>query len=92
MKNSISHSIEETGIVRLKLGNVTPVFKKRNYLEKLNYKPVSLLRLLSNVYEQIVYNQLLQHSEHFLDAILCGFRKAHSIQLELFKILQSLQK
>ena len=28
-KNSISHSTEENGIVRLKLGNVTPIFKKK---------------------------------------------------------------
>ena len=36
--------------------------------------------LLSRVYERIIYNQLSQHAEQFLNKILCGFRKARNIR------------
>ena len=91
LKNCINHSIEETGIFpsSLKLGNITPIFKKDDPLDKSNYRPVSILPLLSKVYERIIYNQLSQHSEQFLNSILCGFRQAHNTQYSLFKLLQS---
>ena len=51
-----------------------------------------MLPLLSKVHEQIIYNQLSQHSEQFLNSILRGFRKAHNIQHPLFKLLYSWQR
>ena len=38
---------------RLKMANVTAVFKKENPLEKSNYRPASILPLLSKVYERV---------------------------------------
>ena len=95
LKNCINHSTEETGIFpsSLKLGNITPIFKKDDPLDKSNYRPVSILPLLSKVYERIIfYNQLSQHSEQFLNSILCGFRKADNTQHPLFKLLHSWQR
>ena len=43
----------------LKLANVTPVFKKEDPLDKCNYRPVSILPLLSKVYERVIYNSYL---------------------------------
>ena len=58
LKNCINHSIEETRIFpsSLKLGNITPIFKKDDPLDKSNYRPVSILPLLSKVYKRIIYN------------------------------------
>ena len=94
LKNCINHSVEEIEIFpsSLKLGNITPIFKKDDPLDKSNYRPVSILPLLSKVYERIIYNQLSQHSEQFLNSILCGFRKAHNTQHPLFKLLHSWQR
>ena len=60
LKNCINHSIEEAGIFSssLKLGKITPIFKKDDPLNKSNYRPISVLTLLSNVYKLIIYNQL----------------------------------
>ena len=82
---------EEAGIFpsSLKLGNITPIFEKDDSLDKLNYRPVSMLPLLSKVYERMIYNQLSQHSEQFLNSILCGFRKARNTQHVLFDLLHS---
>ena len=44
------------------------------------------------MYERLIYNQLLEYTEKILSHVLCGFRKAHSTQHELFKLLQSRQK
>ena len=89
----ISKSVE-TGYFpdSLKLANVAPVFKKLDPLDKSNYRPVSILPLLSKVYEKVIYNQLSDYSNSFLDNILCGFRRAHSTQHALFKLLQSWQQ
>ena len=44
------------------------------------------------MYERVIYNQLSDYAENFLNNILCGFRKAHSTQHALFKLLQSWQQ
>ena len=53
---------------------------------------MSILPLLSKVYEKEIHNQLSDYSNSFLNNILCGFRKAHSTQHALFKLLQSWQQ
>ena len=61
--------------------------KKEDPLDKPNYRPVSILPSLSKVYEKVIYNQLSNYSDSFLNNILCGFPKAHSTQHALFKLL-----
>ena len=43
-------------------------------------KQISVLRLLSKVFERVIYNQLGKYMDTFLNKLLCGFRKAHSTQ------------
>ena len=40
----------------------------------------------------VIYNQLGKYMDTFLNKLLCGFRKAHSTQQSLFKLLQRWQK
>ena len=75
----------------LKEANITPIFKKDDQLDKCNHRPISILPLISKVYERLIYNQLSKYTERFLSQILCGFRKAHDTQHRLFKLLQSKQ-
>ena len=51
LKNCINHSSEETAFFpsSLKLGNITPTFKKDDPIDKSDYRPVSILLLLSKV-------------------------------------------
>ena len=76
----------------LKQANVSLIFKKDDPLDKENYRPVSILPLLSKVYEKLLYDRLSDYVENIFNVILCGFRKAHSTQHALFKLLQSWQK
>ena len=72
----------------LKLSDITPVFKKLDPSDKSNYRLVSILPLVSKVFEKIKYDQLYEYIEHFLNQVLCEFRKAHSTQHALFRLLQ----
>ena len=47
----------------LKEANVTPIFKKDDPLDKENYRPVSILPLLSKVFEKLIYKQLSNYTE-----------------------------
>ena len=42
----------------LKLAEVTPLFKKADPFDKVNYRPVRLLSHVSKVYERIIFNQI----------------------------------
>ena len=48
--------------------------------------------LLSKIFERVIYNQLGEYIDLFLNKLLCGFRKAHSTQHVLLKLLHSWQK
>ena len=43
-----------------------------------NYRPISIMPLVTEVFEKIMYDQFYEYIENFLDQLLCGFRKAHS--------------
>ena len=63
-----------------KIAKVKPLFKKGSKTDPSNYRPISLLPLLSKVFERVVFNQ----TEEFLslNKVLydyqSGFRKNHS--------------
>ena len=70
----------------LKIANITPVHKKDEPTDKKNYRPVSVLPLLSKVFERLLYDQLSDYSEKYLNTLFCGYRKAHSTQHAFFKL------
>ena len=65
-----------------KFSSVVPVFKnvaKRSTAK--NYRPVSLLSVVSQVFEKLVNNRIVDHLEKcglFSDFQLCGFRSSRS--------------
>ena len=65
----------------LKLAEVSSIFKKKDGLDKENYRPVSVLPHVSKVFERIMYHKINDYmkdklSKHFIT----GFRKNHSTQ------------
>ena len=76
----------------LKFGDITPVHKKDETTNKENYRPISVLALISKIFERIIHDQLSEYLEKYLNSILCGFRKGHSTQHALFKLLQAWQE
>ena len=64
----------------LKLANVLPLFKSGDPMLFNNYRPVSLLCVLSKVFEKVMYTRLLSFLEprNILIKNQFGFRKFHS--------------
>ena len=54
----------------LKLSEITPAFRKLEPSDKANYRPVSILPLVSKVLEKIMYDWLYQYIDHFLNQLL----------------------
>ena len=64
----------------LKNADVVPIHKKEEKTKKENYRPVSLLPIVSKLFEREVYNQILAYIEKYLALYLFGFRKGHSTE------------
>ena len=75
----------------LKCANARPIYKKVDPFDKKNYRPVSILPLLSRVCERVIYEQASNYFEHFVNEILRGFREIHSTQHASFELLTSWQ-
>ena len=53
---------------------------------------MSILPLPSKGYGKVIYNQLSDYSDSFLNNMLCSFQKVHNRQNALLKLLQSWQQ
>ena len=71
----------------LKLTNVSPVFKKKENLDKVNYRPVSILPALSKIYEGLLAEQMTCHFQGIFDIYLSAFRKTYGCQPILLKLV-----
>ena len=71
----------------LKLADISPVLKKDDDLDKEDYRAVSILSYMSNVFERIFYKQI----DHFMSSkfspFLCGFNSQYSLlkMIEVWK-------
>ena len=73
----------------LKSASITPVFKKNTCKSTNNYRPVSVLPVISKMFERIICNQLSAFFEDIFSKFQCGFRKGYSIQHCLLTMLES---
>ena len=73
---------------KLKLAYVSPIFKKGGKTNKSNYRPVSILLIISKIYEKFLYYQLCEFFEDKLSIFQCGFRKGFSAQHCLIPLLE----
>ena len=72
----------------LKLANVTPVFTKRERECKNNFRPVSILSNISEIFERIIFKQISNYMNSFFSKYRCGFRKGYSTQECLLSMLE----
>ena len=64
----------------LKIGRITPIFKKGNPEELGNYRPVSTLPIFGKIFEKIIYARIYNFalSQNIIDPNQFGFRQSHS--------------
>ena len=73
----------------LKFADVTALYKKVKRMCNENYRPVSILTSLSKVFESAFCNQLYGFFYIILSKLLSGFRKKHSCQTILIRMIES---
>ena len=66
-----------------KLAKLKPIFKKKSRMDPSNYKPISLLPLISKIFEKIVHDQMIDYLAQYniLYQYQSGFRTKHSTDL-----------
>ena len=73
---------------KLKAANITPVHKKDESTHKENYRPVSILPIVSKLFEKHMYSQIYSYINQYLSERLCGFRKGLNSQYSLISLLE----
>ena len=76
----------------LKVADVTPLHKKDEKTLTKNYRPVSLIPIVSKLYERNMYNQIIDYIQTHLSPYLFGFRKGHSTEQCLVIMLEEWKK
>ena len=64
----------------LKQAEIIQAFKKEEKLDKSNYRPVSILPVISQIYERLNYDQMYKYFDQVFSKFQCGFRKGFSTQ------------
>ena len=78
--------------VKLKVADITPLHKKLETIYKENYRPVSLLPVVSKIFEKLMLKQMKPFIESFLSKWLCGYRKGYNSQYALTAMIERLKK
>ncbi len=73
-----------------KKANVTPVHKSNDPSLPPNYRPISLLCILSKVLERCVFNHCFPHISQFLYHLQHGFRPGRSTETQLLAVYHDL--
>jgi hypothetical protein len=85
INNSLLHG---TFPSELKIANVIPIFKCANIEEINNYRPVSLLTVLSKIYEKVFYRRLIDflNEQKILYKSQYGFRENSSTYMAIVNL------
>jgi len=73
---------------------VTPIFKSGDHYKVSNYRPISILPVLSKVAERIVFEQLTSHlntSEFGLHCMQFGFRANYSTETATLNLIEQIK-
>ena len=77
---------------KLKTADMTPAFKKDDRDEKSNYRPVSILSILSKVYEKCLNKQTKNYMENILPNFKYGFRRGFIVQQCLIGMIEKAKR
>ena len=73
-----------------KISNITPIPKGGLKNEASNYRPISLLSIVSKVLERCIYNQLINHLSNQMHNLQFGFLKGKSTTSQLLQVLHEI--
>ena len=73
---------------KLKCADLTPIFKKLDSTLKGNYRPVSILPVVSKIFERLMQKQIKDYIDKHLSPYLCGYRKGFNAQYALTEMIE----
>ena len=76
----------------LKVADVTPIPKTREKVLLNQYRPVSLIPIVSKLFERNMFEQTSSYIEKFLSPYLFGYRKGHSTEQCLLIMIEAWRK
>ena len=68
------------------------MLKKEDPNNKTNYRPISLLPIISKIFERVLFKQIEKLAKKISSPKLCDFRKGYSTQRTLSNLLKNWQK
>ena len=72
-----------------KSASVVPVDKgKPDNYDVLNYRPISMLKTFSKIYEKVIKNQLVSYFDKYLSPFISAYRKNYSTQQVHIRLLE----
>ena len=71
-----------------KKGTVTPLFKKNDEHSKVNYRPVTVLPALNNIFERLLAGQMCEFYREILSDFISVYRKFHSCETSLLRFTE----
>ena len=64
------------------------VYKTDNPFDKTNYRPISILAVLSKPFERCLYDEIYEYIDTVLSKVQCGFREGFSTQHSLIAMIE----
>ena len=90
LTNLINYCLEKgVFLAKRKIADVWPFLMKNNNLENENYRAVSILPLLSKVYEGIIYKRIDNFVSPKFSPSLYGFWKNSNFQYSFLKMIET---
>ena len=77
---------------KMKKANISPLYKKKDKLNKDNYRSVNLLPVMSKLLERILYDQVYEYMTPLFHKHLSGFRRKHGCQDVLVRMTEDWRK
>ena len=73
---------------KLNKADVIPSFKKGDPTKAKNYRPVSVLPVVSKSFDRTMHKQISEYIIQFLSPYMCGYRKGFSTQQPLVSLIE----
>ena len=73
---------------KLKLADIIATYKGVDATFVKNYRPISVLPVVSKLFERIMQKQFFPYLEEYLSPFLCGYRKGYSTQYALLGFIE----
>ena len=73
----------------LKAATVLPAFQGKESYLKSNYRPISVLPLVSKIFDRIICGQMQSYFRALIPNLLSGFQEGYSTQHALFWAIET---